>query len=231
LLYSQTTLDDYNHFTPERRQVLSKMGEFFDETIRKSFPAEIDTLSYLKYVDCIAPLGPFNYVVLDIDRNKLKEINQLLFKDQNYYFIYARYIYMGQKIPLDYKAPIDSIPTLRGFALRKPTYEPLPILNYEGYIKVVPDDVPAIELMKEEVRLANGMSLTIFMCNLMGVNVREVSNPVVKELCAVVFWRYICWCAGIDLVNRKPFCEPCDLSMKNINEASEMFLDTYFERS
>jgi len=82
------------------------------------------------------------------------------------------------------------------------------VLNLDGYIKVVPDDNPAISVTKEDIMLAGDLSITIFMCNVTGINVREISHPAVKELCAVVFWRYICSCACIDLLGRKSFCEP-----------------------
>jgi hypothetical protein len=37
-------------------------------------------------------------------------------------------------------------------------------------------------------------------------NLREISNPLVKQLAAVVFWRYICFCGGVDMVKQKGFC-------------------------
>ena len=210
LLYSQSSLDEYCQFTTERRQVLSKMGEFFDETIRKNFPDEADTLSYLKFSKCIALAGSFSNVILNVDRERLKEINQMLFKAPNYYFFYSRYIYMG-KPSSGYTETIveDSVPTRRHFGTRShnETFGVGPILNFDGYIKVVPEDNPAIRVAKEDIVLAGDFSPTIFISNVMGINVREISHPIVKELCAVLFWRYICSCACIDLLGRKSFCE------------------------
>ena len=216
LLYSQSYLDNYRQFTPERRQVLSKMGEFFDETIRKNFPAETDTLSYLKFNKCVALAG-FEKVILNVDRERLKEINQMLFEDQNYYFFYGRYIYMGKIPPSGYteSTVVDSVPTRRYYSSRSITetfgFGVGPILNLDGYIKVVPEDNPAIKRTKENMIYAGDFSITIFMCDVMGINVREVSHSVVKELCAVAFWRYICSCACIDLIGRQSFCEPNEL--------------------
>jgi len=214
LCYSQTYLDDYSQFTTERRLVLNKISEFFDETIRKNFPAEIDTLSYLKFMKCIA-VSSFENVILNVDRVRLKEINQMLFKDHNYYFFYSQYIYMGKIPPTEYLETIveDSIPTRRVFGTRSfnGTFGVGPILNFDGYIKVVPDDNPIIRNTKEDIMIAGDLSITIFLCNVMRTNVREISHPIVKELCAVVFWRYICSCACIDLIGRKSFCEPTEL--------------------
>ena len=87
LVYSQTSLDAYNQLTTERHLVLNKMGEFFDETIRKNFPAEVDVQSYMNFQNCFWQTGVVEgfHIVLDIDRAKLNEINQILFKDLNYY--------------------------------------------------------------------------------------------------------------------------------------------------
>jgi len=215
IIYSQSFSGCYNQFTPERRQILSKMGIFFDETIRKNFPSETDNMSYLHFLKCFAQTGGIGHLItLDVDRDRLKEINQMLFKDHIYYFFYVRYIYMGRIIPLDYREPIeeDTVPTKRVFLARSDDrYGIYPILNKDGYIKIVPDDIPAIKLVKEEMSLTGDLSITIFMNNVMGINVREVTKPIVKELCAVVFWRYICNCGGVDLVERKQYCESCDL--------------------
>ena len=215
LIYSQSPLDEYKNFTPERRQILSKMGDFFDETVRKNFPAETDTISYLFFHECYLQTGGTQRFVLNVDRDKLKEINQMLFQDHNYYFFYAHYyIYVGKMPPPGYIEPkgVDSVPTVRhigGNNNGKFGYHP--VLNMDGYINVVPDENPAIKRTKEDMKVAGGLSLTIFMSNVMGINVREISQPSVKELCAVAFWRYVCNWGGIDLVGRKPFCEPCDL--------------------
>jgi hypothetical protein len=47
----------------------------------------------------------------------------------------------------------------------------------------------------------------LFALNALGRNLQEVSNPVVKQLGAVIFWRYICFCGGVDFVKRKGFCD------------------------
>ena len=218
ILLSQSSLDDYRQFTSERRQVLSKMGEFFDETIRNNFPDEADTLSYIKFSKCVAA-GSFSNVILNVDRERLKEINQMLFKDHNYYFFYSRYIYMGKTPSSEYTESTlgDSVPTGRHFGTLNynAAFGVGPVLNFDGYIKVVPDDNPAIRLTKEDIAIVGDFSPTVFMCNVMGINVRELSHTVVKELCAVLFWRYICSCACIDLIGRKSFCEPDESSILN----------------
>ena len=214
LLYSQSLCDDFNHFTPERSLVLYKMAEFFDETIRKSFPAESDTLSYLHFAKCFFEQTKVEYLqnILDVNRAKLKEINKMLFKDHNYYFFYHRYIIMGTHRPPGYRDYLDedSIPTVRswGTVIQRKSHAVSPHLNvFIGYVKLVPND----NHVKEELVKAGGVTPSIFSLYLLRRNLQELSKPHVKELYAVIFWHYICLLGGVDLDERKPICEPCDL--------------------
>jgi len=212
LLYSQTNIDYYNHFTPERQQVLSMMGEFFDETIRKNFPATVDTLSYKKFYDCFYQNESLGHIILIVDRDKLREINQLLFKDHNYFFFYSRYIHIREDTPPVYTdIESDIVPTVRGFApgINMAKYGTMPFLNRNGYIKVANEDNIAVKIAKEDIEISGDLTVTLIFENLMQANLREISQPVVKELLAVVFWRWICICGGVNLVERKPYCEPC----------------------
>lgn len=208
-------LSKFTHFTPECRQVLSKMGEFFDQTIRKNFPAEVDSLSYKYFADCFVQSGSNGMIILEVDKAALKEINMLLFEDYNYYFFYSRYLQIDKRSADAIQVPeTDSVPTIRDY---RPANQRLvgfwwlfgPVFNRDGYIKVVPTDNPAIRDMQRDVEAAGDLSITMFMANIMGVNLREISQPEVKELCAVVFWRYLCACGGVDLVGRKGYCENC----------------------
>lgn len=215
LLYGQSLFADYTHFTPERRQILSKMGEFFDETIRKNFPAKTDTISYLNFGRCILQSSKNGIYILNVDRDKLRKINQVLFKDQNYYFFYVRYFYTWNKLS-ESESYADSVPTIQDNNPPSKVFRGLwwlfgDILNRDGYIKVLPKNNPAIHVFKEDLERAGSFSPGIFSENVLLLNVREVSQPVVKELCAVVFWQYLCASGGIDLIGRRPFCESCNL--------------------
>jgi len=214
LCYSQTYLDDYSQFTPERRLVLNKMGEFFDETIRKNFSAEIDTLSYKNFTVCLWQTGTEGfYLVLGIDRAKLKEINQMLFRDHNYYFFYNRVIDMWPIDPSEYEYPLDSVPASREFGsfsaserLKRKKYTIQPNLNRSGYI-AVPEENPVVMYVKKDFALAGDLSPGAYYYE--GL-FRELTQPV-KEYLAVVYWKYLCILGGIDLEERKPICEPCNL--------------------
>jgi hypothetical protein len=85
-IIAQSTLVNYSDFTPERQLIAEKMGEFFDVTIRKNFPAKTDTASYKAFFNCffVGNAAPESQYILQIDREKLKEINVELFKDKNY---------------------------------------------------------------------------------------------------------------------------------------------------
>ena len=215
-LCCQSSLEDYTYFTSERRQVLHEMGKFFDQTIRENFPAETDTLSYKYFSNTLARYTGVNGIyILNVDRSRLREINRMLFKDHNYYFFYVRYLHVdkgasGHSTHLG----MDSVPTVRD---NRPAHEKSigfwwlfgDILNKGGYIGVVPEDNPAIRDMRSDLELTIDLSITVFLPNVLGVNLREVSKPEVKELCAVVFWRYLCASGGINLVERQNFCDHC----------------------
>lgn len=215
-LSAQLPLGDYKYFTPERRIVLAKMGDFFDETVRNNFPAETDTLSYKYFGKCFARQdGDNGTFIMDVDRVKLKEINQMLFKDHNYYFFYARYVYLDKPLPDNETCTdTDSVPTVRIYRPRNQRMLGFwwlfgSLLNPAGYIKTIPEDNFAVRDMHRDLEAAGAMSISMFASNILGVNVRETSNPVIKELCAVVFWRYLCICGGVNLAERKNFCETC----------------------
>ena len=213
LCYSQTYLDDYSQFSPERRLVLSKMGKFFDETIRKNFPAEKDTLSYINFTVCLWQTVADGFpLVLNIDKTKLKEINQILFKDHNYYFFYTRVIDMWPTDPRGYVYPVDSIPTSREFGsnmgkVKRKKYKIQPNVNRNGYIKVRDEDNPVIKYVKEDFVSAGDFSMSSYYYE--GI-FHELSQQV-KEYLAVIYWKYLCILAGVDLEERKPICETCDL--------------------
>jgi hypothetical protein len=61
------------------------------------------------------------------------------------------------------------------------------------------------------MKLSRYYGPSLMALNALGRNIKEVSAPVVKQLGAVIFWRYICFCGGVDLVRRKGFCDECGL--------------------
>ena len=216
LCYSQTYHDDYSQFTPERRLVLNKMGEFFDETIRKNFPTNVDTLSYINFQNCFWQTVAEGFpLVLNVDKKKLKEINQILFKDHNFYFFYVRVIDMWpSRLTKDYVHPVeDSIPThwsINSRGVKRQKYLITPELNRKGYI-TVPEDDPVVKYMKENYAKAGGLSPTNYSIEFM---VRELSHELsqpVKEYLAVIYWKYLCILAGVDMEERKAICETCDI--------------------
>lgn len=206
LLNGQTYPNDYNQFTPERRIVLNKMGEFFIKTIRENFPAESDELSYINFHNCFWQTGSDGfYIVLHIDMAKIKEINQILFKDHNYYFFYTRVIDMWQVEESSYSTPLDSIPTTRIFGkVKRKKYQIQTQLNRNGYM-AVPEDNPVIMNMKRIYSIAGDLSPGSFYSDEL---IRDLSKPV-KEYLSVIFWKYLCILAGVDLEERKSICETC----------------------
>jgi hypothetical protein len=231
-LTAQPVEGKYANFTPERQIVLEKMGKFFDETIRENFPAETDTLSYKAFFRCIFLNADYEYqYILPIDRKKLAEINAELFKDEIYYFFYARYltipvkdsssdVYEINAIRMDYP---DSIPTIKNYVatnFRRPEFMwwwySFPRNPYSGgYLQQLINRHPENPVVCEVDTVLQAMggvysdfNAILFISNVL-YQLHEISDPVVKQLAAVVFWRYICFCGGVDLINRKIFCDEC----------------------
>jgi hypothetical protein len=222
---AQQTLADYSNFTPERQSIVENMGDFFDKTIRENFPAETDTASYHTFFNCffVGNVPPESQYILHIDRKKLAEINAELFKDKNYYFFYIRYLLIPVKnspeVPPEgtlEEYNNDSIPIIRKYVNNPEQtniwwwyYTPL---NFKGYISRLVEqheENPLIRDVGNDMKLVRSYGVSLFVLNALGRNLREISNPVVKQLGAVIFWRYICFCGGIDLVRRKGFCDEC----------------------
>jgi hypothetical protein len=216
--FGQSLLDKYVDFTPERQSVLEKMGEFFNETIRENFPAKTDSSSYKAFFYCIFNnTGYESQNILQIDRKRLAKINAELFKEENYYFFYAKYLTIleNDDLEISHSDEHDSVPTVRSYTTRVPNptdtwwWYVFPY-NRDGYMQQVVklhSDNPVIRRAGDDMRASGGFSITLLSGNVQN-NLHEISNPLVKQLAAVVFWRYICFCGGVDMVNRKGFC--CD---------------------
>ncbi|MDR1897370.1 MAG: hypothetical protein LBR10_11330 [Prevotellaceae bacterium] len=210
--------NDYANFTLERQLALEKMGDFFDQTIRENFPTKADTSSYRAFFHCVLYNGGVSEIpyILKIDRKKLAKINEDLFKDENYYFFYARYLTVRVKEhseEVQYRDVHDSVPTIRFYTTdsrRTGTSYYSFHYNPEGYMRRIAEqnlENPLISRMDADMKAAGNFSLTVFLGNALYFNLPEMSKPVVKQLTAVIFWRYICFCGGVDLVGRKMFCE------------------------
>jgi hypothetical protein len=219
--FGQSVSGDYAFFTSERQSVLAQMGEFFDRTVRENFPSEHDTLSYKRFLRCIAVNGD-RPLILVVDRDRLKAINRILFRDENYYFFYSRYLTVPIKDVSEisqYENIRDSVPTIRNYIQpqKKHMLQWWYVFphNPDGYIRLLVEreqNNPFVLDMATDMATAGDFSITLFMSNLQFSNLREISRPMIKELIAVVFWQHLCFCGGVDLVNRKSFCDPCNLS-------------------
>ena len=112
---------------------------------------------------------------------------------------------------IGYEYPVDSIPTSRVFGahmgrVKNNKYRIQPYVNRNGYI-AVPENDPVVQKAKEDFVLAGDFSpSTYYSYGLL----HELSKPV-KEYLSVLFWKYLCFLGGIDMDERKPMCETCDL--------------------
>jgi hypothetical protein len=219
-LAAQSVLDKYANFTAERQIVLEKMGDFFEKTIRENFPTKTDTSSYRAFFKCIVHNGGVTDIpyVMQVDRKRLAEINNDLFNDEIYYFFYARYLRIQMKNRNDsamYQHYNDTIPTERFYTtdIRREIKTWYPLLhNRDGYLqRIVEQNIenPLIRDMNEVMEFTHNYDIVQFMGNVLNKNLREMSNPVVKQLAAMLFWRYFCFCGGIDLESREGFCNEC----------------------
>jgi hypothetical protein len=210
--------DKYANFTIERKLVLEKMGEFFDKTIRANFPAETDTMSYKAFFHCIfiKDTFPESQYILQVDRKRLTEINAELFKDENYYFFYSRYSLISVKSSKsdNYYYDNDSIPTFIRYlddiyrwrnAMGWWYYVPK---NHNGYFRRIMEqyaDNPSIRNINAYMEATMDIDISIYMGS--RFDIREMNTPLMKQFAAVMFWRYICFCGGVNFVERKGLCD------------------------
>jgi hypothetical protein len=212
----------YADFTDERRTVLEKMGDFFEKTVRENFPAKTDASSYKAFFNCIFVDGAVHesLYILQVDRQKLAEINADLFKDENYYFFYARYVAILDTGNISIHdcttGEHDSVPTIRYCTSRIPTdmwwWYDCPHNRY-GYMKRLTEQYvenPVICSFDTLSKAAGDFYMNSFVPVVLNNKLQEMSDPVVKQLAAVFFWRHICFCGGVDLVRRKRFCAECE---------------------
>jgi hypothetical protein len=214
MVVGQSIVNKYANFSPERQLVVEKMGDFFDKTIRENFPGKTDTSSYKDFFHCIFinDTFPESQYILQIDRKKLAEINVDLFKDENYYFFYAKYLLIPAVMKDYMEIEHDSVPTetryIDNFSRRTNMmgwWNHIPH-NHNGYFQRVMAkhiENPSIRNIDTYVKVSGSMDISIFMYH--KFDVREMSNPVIKQLAAVLFWRYICFCGGVDMVRRNGF--------------------------
>ncbi|MDR2424847.1 MAG: hypothetical protein LBD59_09020 [Prevotellaceae bacterium] len=181
--------------TPAQQSVLKKMGAFFDKTVKENFPAKNDTLSYKAFLHCLlidCGIHEAQYI-LQVDRKKLAKINAELFTDENYGFFYNKQYEKKKDIPCWYY------------------YYHCPY-NSEGYFPRVCKqhaNNPLFQEIDSAMKYMHSFSCIIFMSVLMNLHLQEIRNPEVQQFVAFVFWRYLCFCGGVDLISRKGFCTTC----------------------
>ncbi len=215
LVFLVSAQDRFRFFTPERKELCQRMGAFFDETIKSNFPGDVDSLSYKAFLQCMLNSQvKYKHLIFQVDREKLNDINQDLFKDKNYYFFYARQVYdeRGKDGPLEVvreRSLDDTIPTVKLLFRRMLDvyrhYQYYSYLNYGGYIERIgqlPDSTGIVKAVK--FWLETGTYVHVFDYQAYYTyHLEETSDPIAKELGAVLFWNYLCYCANIDLEGRK----------------------------
>jgi len=142
-----------------------------------------------------------HHFILKVNKENLKEINQSLFKDDNYYFFYNRILVVPEnEMILTHR---DSVPTMR---TTTPLYKDCRTkfcsvsLNRFGYINVIETGNPIVAETQDNVKLVGDISPFVFF-NLTKSDYMMDSD--FKELCAVLFWNYLCFCGGVDFGERR----------------------------
>lgn len=184
--------------TATQQSVLKKMGAFFDETIRDNFPAKIDTLSYKSFFHCLlidCGIREALYI-LQVDRKKLAKINAELFKDENYCFFY------------DNQYVKDSEHIFTHYFFRCP-------YNPEGYFpQFFKQHInnPMVKEIDSIKKISGSFNFTLFMHVTLHFHLEEIRNPEIQQFVSFIFWRYLCFCGGVDLITRKGFCTACTVN-------------------
>jgi hypothetical protein len=194
-------------FTPERQLLLEKMAVFFDETVRENFPAEVDTLSYEKFLRCIIHNGcPSDFQFIQkIDREKLSEINTVLFQDENYYFFFSGDWSLPENDTVsnpDHRRRIRYRGEFCHFFPKNPG-SPEPNDGYMRYTLKQYADNPLFREINDHIKISGEFGTVLFMTIVLNLHLCELSKLTVKQFTSVVLWSYLCYCGGVDLPRRK----------------------------
>ncbi|TKG87191.1 hypothetical protein EYV94_28455 [Puteibacter caeruleilacunae] len=195
-----------------REKILNQMEQFFIETLKQNYGNHAETDLYKMFFE--------NYIhndnyLLNVDRKKIKDINDELFSnDTIYYYFYNKVTFVSVR---------DSVSLVTNALKVNPNCEQRVVYcenyhrkkcigtfyntfcNHDGFLK---DEVLNKSDNYAIFNIIRGIDKTldsqgmIYMAPRLLEHENELSIPVVKKYITVVYWNYLCRCANYDLHHR-----------------------------
>ncbi|MDR1130561.1 MAG: hypothetical protein LBK96_06230 [Prevotellaceae bacterium] len=116
-------------------------------------------------------------------------------------------------------SPITFLPILANYTDFTPERQSTLEKMGDFFEETVLDNFPA-ETDTASLKLIRSYNVTRFIMSVLNGKLHEMSSPEVRQLAAVVFWRYVCFCGGIDLEKRTGFCD-CEWFRSEVGRKTE----------
>jgi len=181
-------------YTPPQK-LTAKMQSFFTQTLANTYGNEPEVKLYNLFLNDYKSKN--GKVELNINRDELKKINQILFIDTNYYYFYPKILFYdsynafksaNNAVEIDKNAIVffdkeDQNTTKYGM-----------YFNDKGYFKALINSNAHLEMIEDinDYYFYAGVLSYFVFADIMLTDASCFENNIAKELTAVVFWKYLC---------------------------------------
>jgi hypothetical protein len=175
--------------------IASKMKKFFIQTLRETYGENTDKELYRLFLSDYNT-GKKGDVALRINVNGLIEINKELFTDSVYFYYYPKLLFFDsdEELLRENENKWQSVRNSVCFVGKKDrTISKYGIYLNRGYFKTIVDNtqIKAIDDLYDYYSSVGFMSYFMF-ADIVLYNISDIENEMLKELTAVVFWKYLC---------------------------------------
>lgn len=180
--------------------IAPKMKEFFTQTLRETYGEYPEKELYRLFL-CDYNTCKKGDVALTINANGLKEINKELFIDSVYFYYYPKLLFFESDEDLlrENERKWQSVRNSICFVGKKDrTISKYGIYLNREYFKTIVDNtqIKAISDLYDYYSSVGFMSYFMF-ADIVLYNISDIEYNMLKELTAVVFWKYLCDKEGI----------------------------------
>lgn len=189
---------------------------FFETTMKKAFNEKTDTTLYKKFLNCyIESNGKY---ILTTEKDKVNNINSILFTDQVYTNYFKNVLIINKdsvslQLSEDLNTTIVEYLSTKEYSRYNGEPHPQSVYFSDAYLlkifKYYKKGFYIIDKFYDEVQNTGQINMKYFARYLLVSGIKQIENPIVKEITSLAFWKYICYCSNIDFHKKKPLCSNC----------------------